>query len=253
MRGLKECLSGIVVVCALMLAAPAMSQPSSFRLVCDIWPPYQIEERGGGVSGFSVDLVSAMFKRMGTTIQGIGAYPWKRALSTLESGYADALFSANYTPDRTEFAIYPDEVLVESPWVVWTRGDNAVNSLDELKGKRVGVVLGYSYTKEFWEFIETYSVVERVFTDKTNFKKLDIGRLDAIVAEFGNGRHIVQELGLEDIHPNWGVEIKRDGLYIIFNKETVPESFVDAFSKELQKFKTTDEYRSLELKYFGQR
>lgn len=242
-----------IVFLVLLFVSTSLAQPASFRLVCDVWPPYQIENREGELSGFSLDVVSAVFTRLDTKIQGVVAYPWKRALSTLEVGNADALFSANYTKDRTSFARYPDEVLVESPWIIWTRRGDKVNSLDDLKGRRVGVVLGYSYTDEFWEFIETFCQVERVFTDKTNFKKLEIGRLYAIVAEYGNGYHIVQEEKLDNIEPNWGVEIKRDGLYVMFSKKTVSEAFVKAFSKELKQYKGTDEYRRLELKYFGKR
>ncbi|SOB60736.1 conserved protein of unknown function [Pseudodesulfovibrio profundus] len=219
------------------------------RVVCDTWPPYQIT-RSGQVSGFAVEVVEAMFEQLNVSTTKLQSYPWKRALSILEHGHADALFSANYTRDRTIFAHYPDEPLVEAPWVVWTRDDTNIRTMEDLKGKRVGVVLGYSYTPAFWTFIETFCDVEQVSTDEINMHKLEHGRLDAMAAEYGNGLYLSRKLGFKRVTPLRDLEIKSDGLYIIFNKETVEASFVDRFSQELTRFKETETYSSIYKRYF---
>jgi polar amino acid transport system substrate-binding protein len=247
----KDLLIVGIVLSIFFLAKSGTTQTSPVKLVCDIWPPYQQFATGTQVTGFSVEVVGAVLKRMDVETQIIGAYPWKRAISTLEVGNADALCSANFTPAREIFARYPDEALIESPWLIWTRGGDVINSIGDLKGKRIGVVLGYSYTEAFWTYIETYCHVERVFKDEINFKKLVGGRLDAVVAEYGNGHHIVESLGLSNIHPNWEYEVKRDGLYIIFNRKNCDEDFVKSFSDELKRFKATTNYQDIEIKYFG--
>lgn len=229
-------------------SASMAAQP--LKLVCDVWPPYQIET-GDGVTGFAVETVSAVFEAMDVPVESIDAYPWKRALTFLEHGYADALFSANHTADREVFARYPEEPIVMSPGVIWSRKGSRIDSLESLKGKTIGVVLGYSYTREFWEFIETYCQVEKVTSDKINFNKLENGRLDATIAEYGNGVHLVRTLDLKSVAPVRGIEIKTDGLYIIFKKERFTEAFTDRFSEELKRFKGTHEYRELSEKYFG--
>lgn len=243
-------LMAIMLLLTVPLVYAEKNEPSGLKFVCDIWPPYQFETSEGQLIGFSLELTQSVLAEMDMTIEETISYPWKRALSTLETGRADGLFSANYTKDRTAFARYPEEVLVESPWLIWTRSNTAITSLADLKGKRIGVVLGYSYTPEFWDFIENNCVVERVFSDKTNFKKLSVGRLDAIIAEYGNGVHITQELGIDDIKPVWDFEIKRDGLYVIFNKRKFDKKFVQEFSNRLKAFKKTKEYRAIEAKYF---
>ncbi len=219
-------------------------------LICDIWPPYQINSPNG-VTGFSVDLVSAVYKRMDIPIESIEAFPWKRALEIIQHGHAEALFSANFTPDRMAFARYPSEMLTESPWVIWTRGRGQIKTLDDLKGKTIGVVLGYSYTPEFWDFIETYCTVEKVRSDEINFKKLSAGRLDATIAEYGNGHYLSTTLGLDNLKPNHALTIKKDGLYIIFSRKSVTQDFVEEFSKELKAFKETGEHKVLREKCFG--
>lgn len=240
---------GLSVVLVLWAIIGSTTQ-QPMRLVCDIWPPYQVESNGV-VTGYSAELVQAVYEKMGVPIEKITAYPWKRALSIMEHGRADALFSANYTDERRLFARYPEEVLAESPWIIWSRGKKAIQSLDDLKGKRIGVVIGYSYTRQFWDFIETYCIVEKVTSDEINFKKLNFGRLDATVAEYGNGLHLIKEFGLHSIKAQPAAEIKRDGLYIMFNRDNISDSFVQDFSKELKRFKTTAEHTKLREKYFG--
>ncbi len=142
-----------------------------------------------------------------------------------------------------------NQKLFDTPWVIWTKNMRTIDSLKDLKGKSIGVVIGYSYTEAFWNFIQTYCKVEKVTTDAINMKKLAINRLDAVVAEYGNGMYLIDKLKLKGIQPHRNIVIKKDGLYIIFNRDTVNDSFVRKFSKELKKFKTSEEYRALRTKY----
>lgn len=245
---------GLAALIAFVVLAIQMSvnarQP--FTLVRDEWPPYQqVEEET--MSGFSVDMIQAVYDAMGTPVDTITSYPWKRAMTILEHGHADGLFSANHTADREAFAFYPEEPLLESPWIIWTQDNQTITSLDQLRNKRIGVVLGYSYTPEFWEFIETYCNVEQVSTDEINFKKLELGRIDATVAEYGNGLHNIKTLGLKRVTPQPALEIKRDGLYIIFNRERVNKAFVADFTRHLREFKNTEAYQELWERYFDRK
>jgi len=242
------------ILAVLLLCGAAVSTSIAFReqpirLVCDIWPPYQTVSENG-LGGFSTEMVEAVLKRMGTPVKSLESFPWKRALTILEQGGADALFSANLTPDRAIFAHYPSEKLIDAPWIIWTRAERPVHSLEDLKGKSVGVVLGYSYTESFWRFIETYCRVEQVSTDEINMRKLALNHVDAVAAEYGNGLHLVRELGLKGIRPHPDIVIKQDGLYIMFNRRSVREAFVERFSEELKAFKATPEYGELRKKYF---
>ncbi len=222
----------------------------SIELICDIWPPYQID--GAQIGGFSKDVVEVVFKRMGVEVRSIEAYPWKRAITMLEKGHSDALFSANFTESREDFAYYPAETIVDSPWVIWFRDEDGLKfeNLDDLKDKRIGVVIGYSYTPQFWDFLRRHKNYEEVVSDEVNFKKLNEGRVDCIVAELGNGYYMLNNLDLKKISPVLDKPIKSDGLYVIFSKKRVSRSFVNQFSDELRQFKSEDLYRYLYQNYF---
>lgn len=220
-------------------------------LVCDIWPPYQMKTHDS-VEGFSVDVVRAVHGRLGSATPRIISFPWKRAVDMVKHQRALGVFSINRTPEREVYMRFPDEPLALSPWILWTRSGDRLQSLEDLKGKKVGVVLGYSYTPEFWEFIETYCDVEEVRTDQVNFHKLKAGRVDAVAAEFGNGYHLKNMIGADHVVANMNVLIKRDGLYLAFGKDSVSQQFVETFSRELKAYKQTEEYRRLRVKFFGQ-
>lgn len=230
---------------------PGTAGASTHVLVCDIWPPYQVKGQDG-LEGFSVEVVKAVYFRMGRETPDIVAFPWKRAVDMVKHQRALGIFSVNYTDDRAFFMRYPEEPLVVSPWVVWTRKGDRLESLDDLKGRKVGVVLGYSYTDEFWDFIEKHADVEQVHSDQVNFHKLHAGRLDAVIAEFGNGYHLKTTLGMDRIEPNRNIVVKKDGLYIAFSRDVVSQDFVNAFSRELKAFKKTQGFYQLRQKYFGE-
>ncbi|MBG0776120.1 MAG: transporter substrate-binding domain-containing protein [Desulfovibrionaceae bacterium] len=227
-------------------AGGAAPGPQGLHIACDIWPPYQFSAQGR-LTGFSTEVVRAVLARLHAPIASLESFPWHRALDMLLEGRTDALFSANWTRRRAVLAHYPAEPLVKSPWVVWTRADAhiAYKEISDLAPLRVGVVNGYSYTSELWVFLQQHGNYEAVADDETNFRKLAMGRVDAVVAELHNGRHLLAQLGLTGIEPREDAPIKTDGLYILFAKNRVPEAFVRRFSEELRRFRASSDYSAL--------
>lgn len=241
----------ILIVCWAVSVSNLNAEIKNIDIICDDWPPYQMVE-DHQLSGFSTRIVKIVFERMKVTINSIKVYPWKRAIKMVETGKTDALFSANYTKNRTEFAFYPDEKIVDSPWVMWVREEDGFKfeSFDDLLGKKIGIVRGYSYTPEFWEFLKKHNNYYEITNDEQNFKKLNVGRVDFVPAELGNGLYLVKKLDLSGIIPLRKNPLKSDGLYIIFNKTNVSKSFVDTFSNELKQLKQEPLYIYLYNEYF---
>lgn len=236
----------MLMLLAVLVPSGGAAGPGRLSLICDEWPPYQIV-KNNQISGFSAAVVSTVLQRMGVAEIELSVYPWKRAVMMMKRGAADGLFSANYTKPRTAFARYPDEAIVQAPWVIWTREEDGLtfDSWKDLAGLSVGLVRGYSYTPEFWQFVRDQACYEEVVDDEQNFKKLSAGRVDVIVAELGNGRYLLKRLGLKGIVPLTRHPVKVDGLYLIFSRTKVPDSFVQRFSRELARFKQTPLYRQL--------
>ncbi len=243
----------LILLSAAIVAAASptvLAGRSAVNVICDAWPPYQIVENER-IHGFSTQTVRAVFNRMGVKFLALKGYPWKRAIKMMERGEADALFSVNYTPERSRYAHYPSEPLVETPWVMWVQKEsgNRFDSFEDLIGKRVGLVNGYSYTPSFWEFVKKHRLHELVASDVNNFKKLNGGNLDFVLAEKRNGAYILNQLRIDTIVPLGHNPVKTDGLYIIFSKREVSEAFVERFSNTLRKFKKEPAYQYLYRRY----
>ncbi|MFO7751334.1 MAG: transporter substrate-binding domain-containing protein [Desulfobacteraceae bacterium] len=243
----------VLCIAVFLLAVGAHAQPPALVISCDQWEPYQTVDDTGVVGGFSTRIVRYVLEQLDVSIKSLRAYPWKRALDNIKKGRSHALFSANFTRERTRFARYPEEPLVNSPWVLWVKKEsgNRFDSMEDLKGKTVGVVRGYSYTREFWEFVKANNAYQVAASDETNFKKLHGDRFEYVVAERGNGFHLLKKLGFDDIVPLDDHPIKSDGLYIMFNREKISRDFVAKFSSELKKFKQQPEYEKLVEEYFS--
>lgn len=241
-----------LIVCLSLFSFRAIADEQKIDVICDVWPPYQFLEHGR-LGGFSTKVVKEIFRRMGVEVQSLESYPWKRALYMIEKNKTDALFSANFTQERMEFAYYPEEEIVQSPWVVWSREEDEFeyNSLDDLKGKSIGIVRGYSYTPKFLEFIKIHNNYDEAADDAINFKKLNLSRVDVAISELGNGYYVLKNLNIQKIVPHKNNPIKVDGLYVIFNKQTISESFVNRFSNELKKLKQESVYKIWYVEYFS--
>ena len=243
----------VLFVALVLLTVVAHAQPPVMVISCDQWEPYQTVDNNGVVSGFSTQIVRQVLEQLNVPIKSLRVYPWKRAMNTIKEGRSHALFSANFTRERTEFARYPEEPLVISSWVLWVKkgSGNTFDAMEDLKGKTVGVVRGYSYTREFWDFVKANNAYEVAASDEINFKKLHGDRFEYVAAERGNGFHLLNKLGFENIVPLEDHPIKSDGLYIMFNRDKISGEFVAKFSSELKKFKQRPEYEKLVEEYFS--
>jgi polar amino acid transport system substrate-binding protein len=67
-------------------------------------------------------------------------------------------------------------------------------TLDDLKNYKFGATRGYTYTKEFWQAVESKRLkVDIADSDKQNFKKLLIGRIDIFPSGLVNGYSILRK------------------------------------------------------------
>ncbi|PTX91544.1 transporter substrate-binding domain-containing protein [Opitutus sp. ER46] len=230
--------------------ATAAPPPATLRLGCESWPPYEYHD-GTRARGFSVEVVQRVLGQMGATSGQIQILPWARAQEMAYRGELDAVFSTSFSEQRSEFCHFPAESLIESRWVLFIRqadlGRLRFERFEDLKGHRVGVVRGYSYTPEFWAFLSANLGFEETPSDLQNFRKLGAERIDYVACELNVGRHLVRTLGLEGkIVPLVDHPLKAGGLYVMFSKKTVPREFVDRFSTALKAFKQTPDYAEMQ-------
>ncbi|MCW7752603.1 transporter substrate-binding domain-containing protein [Desulfobotulus sp. H1] len=238
-------------------SGPAMGK--SLKIVTDEWPPYEFKAGEPGneyVSGFATEVILEVLKNMNVAIDGrIQQYPWARAERMVIDGYADLLYTAVYNPERAQVTHYATESLMDSSWSFFIRSEDKNNirfsTFNDLTRKTIGVVRGYAYTPELWEFMRSQKNFEEVTNDQFNIQKLMAGRIDTTVMDYGNGLYLINQMGLSGSIIPLPKPIETTSLYVVFSKNTVEKDFVDKFSDELKKFKTSASYKDIYRKYFG--
>lgn len=255
----KMALNSILVTMLLLFFSVSIvgAEKTKLTIVTDDWPPYEFKTGEPGnesITGFSTEVIMAILNKMNIGINdSIKQHPWVRAEKMLLAGDADLLYTAASNEDREKETYYAYEPLIDSSWSFFIRkedeGKIKYDSLDDFKGKKIGVVRGYSYTKEFWDYVKKEQSFEEVVSDDLNVKKLAGKRFDIILIDYVNGVSLLKKMNLADKVIALPNPLKKVSLYAVFSKKTVEKSFVDKFSEELKAFKATEGYKAIYDKY----
>lgn len=187
--GLPFCL---LILCAL---SPAHGEGvagarQAVRLAVDDWPPFVSHSLPG--EGMSASLVSAIYERLGETVQ-YDYFPWKRTMQIgLGSPRYAGLMAVWRTAEREKLCHFSVPIGNTHGVLAYLKDDGvSAVSLADLKGMRIGTVAGYSNGEQFDAMAARGELTaEEGLNDMINLKKLLIGRYRAIVIE----RHVLQHL-----------------------------------------------------------
>ena len=243
----------MVVLCLLIFTDQSYAK-NSLKIGSDEWAPFHSAGTSEkDVQGFTADLVRAVLKSMNVDIAEHQIYPWKRAVKMVFDGQLDVVFTATKTDERMKYCYFPEEPLTDFSYIFFIRkedeGTLAYDTFDDLKGHQIGTVRGFSYTKEFMDFIKKEKNYEEVTVGSQNFKKLMKKRIDYVATPKRVGYNHVRELGIGDKCVALKKPLMVNYLNAMFSKKTVSKEFVDKFSKALKEFKTTQEYKKIVAKH----
>lgn len=178
----------LLITCSLIVPALAESDPPVRFVTLKDFKPFAWCDNGIP-KGIDVEIVKALFNQ--TPYQfTIECVPWKRAIASIRSGKADALFSAYRTLEREAFALYLDDPTHLSVFSVFVRkGEEfTFNKLEDLYGKHIGITAGYSINPEFDAARKNRKLtVHELSSTESGINMLLKGRIDAYV----NGKHVV--------------------------------------------------------------
>ncbi len=156
------------------------------------WGPWAGKKRFQ--KGFVCHIIQEAFGRNGYKVK-FSFYPWKRAYILLVKGKVDA--SAYWFPseERKKMCLYSDVVTQEKVVFFHLKGKPMKDweKLEDLKGYKIGVSLGHTYTDHFWVLGRQKLLnFELVNNDLINLKKLIYKRIDIFPAALVMGLDIIR-------------------------------------------------------------
>jgi ABC-type amino acid transport substrate-binding protein len=142
-----------------------------------------LDERGKPrpVTGAKRKLLDAVERELGIVFE-LRMYPWARAERYALEG-AGLIYGLPKTADRLRTLRYSEPASDRNLWLV-TRSDATFdfNTLEDLRGKSVGIVRGYSYGEEFDRARgKLFRTDEDISSRGTRLTRLMLKRVDAVL------------------------------------------------------------------------
>lgn len=241
----------VVVIWALSLNVWSVTP---IQLVTLDYPPYIVSEEGE-LTGVAIDLVEAVFKELNVPIS-IQVLPWARALSNVQFGRADAIFTAFKTSDREAFADFSHQVLfTQNISLVVKKGSRLTPEqflTADLSQSSICVVNRVSYGKRVDSLLSEnhFKIVFKRNHTRDCAHLVRTGRADIWVNNNFGARSIIASEGMGDKLEILSPPIEATPSYIAFSKLREQAWLRDRFDEVLRDMKSDGRYEALVDAYF---
>ncbi len=151
------------------------------------YAPFEFKDKDNNIVGFDAEFIRAVAKEMGYEAE-LTHVAWDGLIPSLESGAADIVISAmTITEERKKSTLFSEPYLniVQS---VGIKEGSPIKSLDDLKGKTIGVqnnTTGHYWAAKFYNVKpeDNFDKIKKFDTTPDALEALKTGAVDAVVAD----------------------------------------------------------------------
>lgn len=236
----KKALIGMMV---LSLSATALAKSKIYVGTNAEFPPFEYLE-GGEIKGFDVDLMNEIGKVLDADIK-IQDMAFDGLLPALQMKKVDVVIAGmTANEERKKTVAFTQPYYTASQVIIVKEGDNSIKSFDDLKGKKVGVMLGFTGDVVVSE-IEGVKV-ERYNAAYAGIMALKADKIDAVVLDSEPAKNYVKQ--------NPGLKISeadaaQEEYAIAIRKND--KKLLEDLEKALSEVKANGTYDKLLEKYFN--
>ena len=202
-----------------------------------IYPPFISVDSEGKAHGYDVEVLELVGEKLGYEIEWTFA-EFSGIFGMLDAGQIDTV--ANLiaaTDERREKYDFSSPYAYSGATIVVQEENNSIKSIEDLKGKKVGVLLGnnlHSFLEE-WNKENGNKIEITPYQDVSGtYKEVALGRLDAFVDVKITAASRIKEEGLPLKIYGEDYLINFDYAFPFVRSEDNKE-FLEAFSKEIEK------------------
>lgn len=237
---LKKALIGIMV---LSLSATALAKERIYVGTNAEFPPFEYLENGK-ITGFDIELMNEIGKVLNADIK-IQDMAFDGLLPALQLKKVDVVIAGmTATEERMKTVAFTQPYYTASQVIIVKEGDNSIKSFEDLKGKRVGVMLGFTGDTVVSE-IEGVKI-ERFNAAYAGIMALKADKADAVVLDSEPAKNYVkQNPGLKLAE----ADAAKEEYAIAIRKND--KALLEKIEKALTEIKANGTYDKLIKKYFN--
>lgn len=147
--------------------------------------PLKFINAAGQPQGLDIDIVTAIFGKLGLPIKIELTDSGARLTRNAESGVCDVVMTHSYKPERESYLLYPQQAHLRHSWHFFVRKSDLLTiryeTLADLKPWRIGVTKDFSYTPELAAAMADPAYhFQEVTMNQLQLRKLIANRIDVV-------------------------------------------------------------------------
>lgn len=220
------------------------------------YEPYTYVDENDNITGYDIEVIKAIDK-LAPEIECEYTYTqWDTLLPGLDADKFDVVSNQlGVTEERQEMYLYPKYPFLFTGSAVISAADNPIDSFEDLSGKKVGAIVGSSFTTQMEQYLDEHpNAFSLEYLDGTLPQMLDEivnGRVDATVNDPSAAYSKAQVAGIED-RLYISDEVYNGGfIYFLFAKTDKGQEIADIFDKYLPALYYNGTLSELAKKYLG--
>ena len=145
------------------------------------WPPIEFFDDSGLYSGMTADYMALLEDRLGVTFKVKHVPSWNKVLAAAKAREIDIISAAVSTTERMEYMLFTRPYLHFPTVIIVDDRVQGELKMEDLKGKRVSVVEGYSlygYIQDNYPEI----ILDPVFNTVEGLRNVSFGKSDAFIS-----------------------------------------------------------------------
>ena len=193
--------SKVITSLGMIAYSSAAFAEQPLRFATEEYPPFNFTDPKGALVGMSTDILFEAAKRADVKVS-FEIMPWVRAYSEALNKPDACAFSTTMTDERRDLFQWVTP-LVRNDWAIFARTEDhqRVSSLDDLKGKRIGVYQGGAI--ETFLQRETGFVLDAAVRDDLNPLRLSKGEIDFWATGGALGQVLARKAKATNIRPSF--------------------------------------------------
>ncbi len=205
---------------------------AQFPIISTWHIPFYLEDKNNGPF---IDMIKEIEKRTHHKFE-IQVMPAKRSIQYFKKGKSSILFPAMHPNIPADIKILKSVPFMKKTIHAFVRKGNTIPvKVQDLIGKKVGLVRGYSYPEEVTQNIK---IEIQYATDATqSMKKLEIGWADVVLDDIEVGKAAIAKTGVKEIIFDKAKPFAHVDVFFAFHACPTGESLARDFTKALEQLK----------------